>query len=194
MLCAVAGQLAAPSGMTDECGWQPWSSQLGDPVGLVRDLWSSFESWVGPRCSLVVGKMRRPVPVPHVQRTRGGASRGRRFVGVLLRDAHSASSSGACAPTGARPWAGSCPPAGWCWLRCWVSCWPGSRGWSACRYRVRRRRPVLEASGAPDGAVISEHASAARSAPPDLAATCGAWRPFGVTMCRDAAALWSSCS
>lgn len=124
LLCAVAGQLAAFSEMMDECGWQRWTSQVGDPVGLVRDLWSSFEPRVGPRLSLVAGKMHRPVPVPHVQRTRGGASRGGPVVGDLLRDADFASSSGACGPTGALPLAGSCPPSGRCCLRCWVICRP----------------------------------------------------------------------
>ncbi|CAH0171747.1 hypothetical protein SRABI02_01259 [Plantibacter cousiniae] len=124
MLDAVAGQLPAPSEMTDECGWQRWTSQVGDPVGLVRHLWPSIESRVGPKRSLVAGRMRRPVPVPHVQLTRGGASRGGPVVGELLRDAHSASSLCACGPNGARPSAGSCAPAGRRWLRCWVSCRP----------------------------------------------------------------------
>lgn len=98
---------------------------------------------------MVAGKMRRPRPcVPHVQLTRGGASRGGSVVGDLLRDAQSASSSRACGPTGARLSAGSCPPAGRCWLRCWVSCRPEKERWSACRSRVRRRRRARGGSGA----------------------------------------------
>lgn len=65
---------------------------------------------LGPRRSLVAGKVRRPIPVPHVHLTRGGASRAGPLVGELLRDAHSASSSGARGLTGART-AGLCTPA-----------------------------------------------------------------------------------
>lgn len=69
MLDALSDHPTALSEMADEYGWQRWSSQIGDPVGLVRDLWTSCESREGPRRSLVAGKVRRPVPVPHVQLT-----------------------------------------------------------------------------------------------------------------------------
>jgi hypothetical protein len=176
--------------MTDECGWQRWTSQVGDSVGLVRDLWPSFQSRIGPEA--VLGCMENASPRPTgstdsrwciTWRTRWAPAARCAFRQFLM-----------CLQADWRPTVGRFMSTGGSVLVEVVGELPAEEGGDGRPAAIARVEgaPLLEVLS-PCDAVTSEH-PAAPNALPDGAASCGARRPFGVTMCRSAPALRRSCS